>query len=156
MIQYTNALLQSHGYAHIPVINMLLCGAVRLGVVYLLAGNPEIGIMGAPIGGLLCYCAIAVLNLLAIRRRVPQRPALLVNLLRALLPAAIMGVVVWVVDWGLRLVLGEDGSRVLQCGVPIAVGAVVYVVAVVLCKAITREDCQLLPKGDKIAKLMRL
>ena len=156
VIQYTNALLQSHGYAHIPVINMLLCGAVRLGVVYLLVGNPEIGIMGAPIGGLLCYCAIAVLNLLAIRRRVPQRPALLVNLLRALLPAAIMGVVVWVVDWGLRLVLGEDGSRVLQCGVPIAVGAVVYVVAVVLCKAITREDCQLLPKGDKIAKLMRL
>jgi hypothetical protein len=33
---------------------------------------------------------------------------------------------------------------------------VVYVVAVVLCKAITREDCQLLPKGDKITKLMRL
>ncbi len=156
VIQYTNSLLQSHGYAHVPVINMLLCGAVRLGAVYLLVGNPEIGILGAPIGGLLCYIAIAALNLLAIRRVVPQKPALLANMLRSLLPAAIMGVAVWLADWALRLVLGEDGSRVLQCGGPIVVGVAVYVVAVVLCKVITREDCQLLPKGDKIAKLMRL
>jgi len=33
---------------------------------------------------------------------------------------------------------------------------VVYFVAVVVFKAITREDCQLLPKGDKIAKLLHL
>ena len=156
IIQYTNSLLQSHGYAHVPVVNMLICGAVRLVVVYLLVGNAEIGILGAPIGGVLCYCAIAVMNLLAIRRRVPQKPALMSNLLRSLLPAGIMGVAVWLMDWGLQLVLGTDGSRVLRCGIPIAVGVVVYFVAVVLCKAITREDCQLLPKGDKIAKLLKL
>jgi stage V sporulation protein B len=139
----------------VPVINMLAAGAVRLVVVYLLVGNPAIGILGAPIGGILCYCAIAVLNLLAIRHLVPQRPALLTNLFRSFLPAAIMGAVVWACYWALQNLLHMT-SRVILCGVPIAVGVVVYFVAVVLCKAITRADCQLLPKGDKIAKLLKL
>ena len=41
-------------------------------------------------------------------------------------------------------------------GLPVAVGVVVYVIAAVLFKAITREDCLLLPKGAKIAKLLHL
>ena len=47
-------------------------------------------------------------------------------------------------------------SRIILCGAPILVGVAVYVVAVVKLKAITREDCLLLPKGAKIAKLLKL
>jgi stage V sporulation protein B len=36
------------------------------------------------------------------------------------------------------------------------VGVVIYALSVVVFKTITREDCLLLPKGEKIAKLMRL
>jgi hypothetical protein len=36
------------------------------------------------------------------------------------------------------------------------VGAAVYVVTAVKSRAITREDCLLLPKGEKIAKLLHL
>ena len=71
------------------------------------------------------------------------------------MPAAVMGVVVFACTWAMERVL-HITSRVLLCGAPIAVGAVVYFVAVVVFKAITREDCRLLPKGDKIAKLLRL
>ena len=156
VIQYTNALLQSHGHAHVPVINMLCVGVVRLAVVYLLVGNPAIGILGAPIGSVLCYACIAALNLISIRRLVPQRPQILKNLLRSFLPAAVMGVAVWVCSWAIERLLGSDISRVISCGVPIMVGAAVYVVGVVVFKAITKEDCQLLPKGEKIAKLLHL
>ena len=52
--------------------------------------------------------------------------------------------------------LGIDGSRVILAGAPIMVGVVVYFVCVVIMKSITREDCLLLPKGEKIAKLLRL
>ena len=156
VIQYTNAVLQSHGYAHVPVVNMLLCGAVRLVVVYILVGNPDIGILGAPMGAILCYTAIAVLNLVAIRKLVPQKPKLLKNLLRPVLPAAVMGIAVYACYRALQQLLGADGSRVILCGVPVAVGVAVYFAGVILCKSITREDCQLLPKGDKIAKLFHL
>ena len=156
IIQYTNAVMQAHGKAHIPVVNMLLSGVMKLAVVYVLVGNPAIGILGAPLGAALCYLCISVLNLIAIRKYVPQKPALVKNLLRPLLPAAIMGAAVWGSYWALQQVLGRDGSRILLCGLPIAVGVAVYFVCVVVFKAITKEDCQLLPKGDKIAKILKL
>ena len=154
IIQYTNALMQAHGYAHIPVINMLSAGVARLVVVYLLVGNPNIGILGVPVGIALCYGAIAVMNLIAIAKVVPQKPRLLTNLLRPVLPAGIMGVAVYVTA-ELMERLGMD-SRILTCGVPILVGVVVYFVLVVLCKSITAADCKLLPKGEKLAKLLKL
>jgi stage V sporulation protein B len=47
-------------------------------------------------------------------------------------------------------------SNVLLCAGPILVGVIVYIVLVVWTKAITREDCLLLPKGEKIAKFLKL
>ena len=52
--------------------------------------------------------------------------------------------------------LGSTLGKLILCGVPVLVGVVVYVVCVVAFKAITREDCMLLPKGEKIAKLLHL
>lgn len=156
IIQYTNALLQAHGYAHIPVVNMLLAGITKLAVVYILVGNPTIGILGAPIGSVLCYTAIATMNLLSIRRVVPQKPALLTNLLRPVLPALTMGVAVFLCYRALTHLIGIDGSRVLLCGVPIVVGVSVYLLGIVLFKTVKKEDCLLLPKGEKLAKLLKL
>ena len=156
IIQYTNALLQSHGYVNAPVINMLTAGVVRLVLVYVMVGNPNIGLTGAPVGAFIGYLLIAVLNLVAIRRKVAQKPKLLANLLRPAMPALVMGVVVFFCYKALVSILGIDGSRVILAGAPIAVGALVYFVCVVIMKSITREDCLLLPKGDKIAKLLKL
>ncbi len=158
IIQYTNALLQSHGYAYVPVIHMLLCGAAKLLVVYILVGNPNVGILGAPIGAAACYLCIALLNLIAIRKLVPQKPRLLANLMRPLLPAAVMGAAVFGSYWALTRILDPNSrlASLLLCGIPVGVGVVVYCVAVVLFKTIQKEDCQLLPKGEKLAKLLRL
>ena len=154
IVLLTNAVMQAHGHAGIPVINMLASGVLKLAVVYILAGNPALGILGVPIGTALCNLCIAVLNLLSIRRCIPQKPAVFTNLLRPLLPAAIMGAAAWGVWFALTKV--GIGSSILLCGVPIAVGGIVYLVCAVVCKSITREDCLLLPKGEKIAKLLRL
>ena len=160
IIQYTNSLLQAHGHAHVPVITMLSCGVVKLIVVYILAGNPYLGILGAPVATLLCYGAIGVLNLFCIRKLVPQKPKLLRNLLRPLLSVAIMGAAVYGTYYGLthfaHLSVGSTLHAAILCAVPILVGVVVYFVSVVLTKAITREDCLLLPKGDKVADLLHL
>ena len=155
-IQYTNVVLQSHGYAHIPVINTLLCGGMKLIVVYVLVGNPQIGILGAPIGMALCYLCIGLLNLIAIAKVVPHKPRILRNLLRPAVSAIVMGIAVFGVYRALIALLGAGTSRVILCGIPVGVGVIVYCVCVVLFKAISREDCLLLPKGDKISKILRL
>ena len=156
IVLLTNALMQAHGHANIPVVNMLCSGTVKLIVVYILAGNPAIGILGVPLGTALCNLSIAALNLISIRRCIPERPAIVRNLLRPVLPAAVMGAVAWFSWKGLVALLGADTSRIILCGAPIAAAGVVYLVLAVLCKAFTREDCELLPKGDKIARLLRL
>jgi len=55
----------------------------------------------------------------------------------------------------LQQVLGIT-SRVLLCGIPVCVGVVVYALCAVVFRAITAEDCLLLPKGKKIAKFLHL
>ena len=155
LVLLTNAIMQAHGHVNLPVINMFIGGAVKLIAVFILTGNPNIGILGTPIGSLLCYLCITVLNLFTIRKVLPEAPAIVRNMLRSIVSAIFMGVAVFGTWYGITAVLG-DVSRIIACGAPIAVGVVVYVIAVIKLKAITRDDCLLLPKGEKIAKFLHL
>ena len=154
IVLLTNAIMQAHGHAGIPVVNMLCSGVVKLVVVYLLTGNPAIGILGVPIGTALCNLCIAVLNLFAIGRCIPQKPAVLRNLMRPVIPVALMGVIAWGAWKALAML--HITSRILLCAIPIGAAGVAYLVCAVLFKAITKDDCLLLPKGEKIAKLLKL
>ena len=146
-------------FIHHPIFAWVLAIVTityKLVLVFILTGNPAIGILGVPIGTALCNLAIAPLNILSIGRCVEEKPRLVRNLLRPLFPAAIMAAAVIGVKKGLTLLLGAAVSPVIVCGGSIAVGAIVYLGFVVVCKEITYEDCLLLPKGEKIAKLLRL
>ncbi len=156
IVLLTNAIMQAHGHVNLPVINMFVGGILKLVAVFILTGNPNIGILGTPIGSLLCYLCITVLNLFAIHRVLPNPPAIVRNLMRSVLAALIMGAVVFGCWQGILALLGSDVSRVIACGVPILAGVAVYVFAAVKLKAITKADCLLLPKGEKIAKLLHL
>ena len=153
VIMVTNAMMQAHGHANLPVVNMLIGGSLKLGATYILTRNPNLGIMGAPIGALLGDFSIMTLNLLTMRRCIQNPPSVPKQLLRSVCAALIMGIVVFAAYRGLQLV---TGSSLVLCGGPIAVGIVVYAVCAIKLKAITRADCLLLPKGEKIARLLRL
>ena len=47
-------------------------------------------------------------------------------------------------------------STALCCLGAIAVAIIIYALMVIALKAITYEDCLLLPKGEKFAKILRL
>ena len=154
VVLVTTAIMQAHGHVNRPVVNMFIGGFVKLAAVYILTGNPAFGIVGTPIGTLLCYLVICTLNLLSIRSLISDPPAILRNLLRPFLAAATMGIFAFAALFGLQT-LGIT-SRLILCGGPIGLGVLVYCVAAVKYKVITREDCLLLPKGEKIAKLLKL
>ncbi len=154
VVLVTTAIMQAHGHATRPVINMLIGGVLKLAAVFILTGNPNIGIVGTPVGTLLCYIAIAVLNIFSIRHLLDHPPAIVKNLIRTFLAAVIMGIFVFTAFTGLKLI--GITSRLILCGLPIAVGVVAYCIAAVKIKVVTREDCLLLPKGEKIAKLLKL
>ena len=154
VVLLTNAMMQAHGHAVVPVINMFISGFLRLIVVYILTGNPNIGIVGTPIGAMLCFLCITILNVVSMRRVLENPPAIVKNLLRPFLAAAIMGVLVY----GTRLGLTTLGisSRLILVGIPMAIGVAAYGIGAIGLKAITKSDCMLLPKGEKIAKILHL
>ena len=154
VVLVTTAIMQAHGHATRPVINMLIGGVLKLAAVFMLTGNPNVGIVGTPVGTLLCYLAISVLNIYSIRTLLDHPPAILKNLIRTFLAALIMGVFVFAAFTGLKTI--GITSRLILCGAPIAVGVLAYAIAAVKIKVVTREDCLLLPKGEKIAKLLKL
>ena len=154
VVLVTTAIMQAHGRAGRPVLNMFLGGLLKLAAVYMLTGNPHINILGTPIGTLLCYMCICALNIFSIRRLLKDPPALVKNLVRPFLAALIMGILTWLSWYGLKTV--GFSSRLILCGAPIMVGVVVYCFMAVKLKVITYSDCMLLPKGKKIAKLLKL
>ena len=154
VVLVTTAIMQAHGRAGRPVVNMLIGGLVKLAAVYILTGNPHIHILGTPIGTLLCYLSICGLNIYSIRKLLPHPPAIVKNLLRPFLAALLMGILTALSWMGLKG-LGIS-SRLILCALPICVGVLVYCVAAVKLKVVTRSDCLLLPKGEKIAKLLKL
>ena len=154
LVLVTTAIMQAHGNVTRPVVNMLIGGIIKIIVNYILVGQPNLNIVGAPIGTLTSYVVICILNVFSIRSLVADPPRMLVNLIRPLLASCIMGVAVWLSWWCLSM--SGLTSRVLLAGIPIAVGGIIYVLAAIVLKVITKEDCMLLPKGEKIAKILKL
>ena len=154
VVLVTTAIMQAHGHAGRPVINMLIGGVLKLAAVFILTGNPNIGIVGTPVGTLICYLTICILNLYSIRTLLAHPPAIVKNLARPFLAAAVMGIFVFGTLTALKAV--GITSRLILCAAPILVGVVVYLFTAVKIKVITHEDCLLLPKGEKIAKLLKL
>ena len=154
IVLMTDAIMQAHNHAVVPVINTLIGGIVKVIVNYILVGNPDIAITGAPVGTIACYAVITVLNLIAMRRVLRRNaPKLLPNLWKTTIAAVLMGGTTWLAYWG----LGRIGmGRAVACLGSIVVAVLVYVVLIIVLKVLTYEDCLLLPKGEKIAKILRV
>ena len=153
LVLVTNAVMQAHGDVMTPVLNMLIGGVVKIIVNYILVGNPSINIVGAAIGTVCCYAAITILNLIAMRRKLGSQLSVPKLLAKPLLASIIMGAIARLAYTGLMMVVP---SQRLSCLLAIGVGGIVYVVLVVALKIITADDCALLPKGEKIAKILHI
>lgn len=168
MVLVCNSVLQAHGFINLPVIVMVLGGIVKIVNNYNLVG--AIGIAGAPVGNILCFGLALVLDLVVITRVIPNRPRLLPIFIKPAIASAIMGGAAWAV-YGLlsRVLTAEQVNEVgqtirvvsrmgnaLGIFLAIAVAGVVYLVLVVAIRAISKDDLALMPKGDKLARLLRL
>ena len=153
LVTLTTTIMQAHGYVYIPVINTFVGGIVKIVVNYILVGDPRINIQGAPFGTLCCYLCITILNLYTMRRMMRRPPNVLRHLIKPMIASVLMGAVA-LVSWK---VLGHlTASRLVLCGGPIALAAVAYLALVLALKVVTYDDCMLLPKGEKIARLLRI
>lgn len=153
----TNSIMQAHNKARWPIYTMLLGGVIKVAVNYILVGDPDINIKGAPVGTLVCYLLIAVMNLVLVYRLLEKKPNYLAYFLKPAAASAVMGAGCWAV-YGLASRFVGEGylARALATMAAIGVAVVIYLVLVIALRIITREDLKMVPKGEKLAKLLHI
>ena len=153
LVLIVTAILQAHNFVYLPVLNLAIGGIVKVIVNFVLVGNRSINIVGAPLGTLICYLLISSLDVFALRRVLRNPPAVLRNLYRSAIAALVMGAAAFGVD---RLLSAAGFGAAIRAAGSILAAVVVYAVMVLIMKVITADDCKLLPKGDKIAKILKI
>lgn len=133
VVQATTSVLQGLGKQRIPMYTLLAGVVCKIILNYTLIAMPEINIHGAPIASLVCYTVSMLPNLWYMLKYTRSRMNWIGWLLRPSLASGLMGIVVW----ALRELLPMNRLTVI---VEVAVGIVVYAVAALLLKAITKED----------------
>lgn len=151
LVLVSNSVLQAHGYVQLPIFTVLAGGAVKIGANYFLVANPELNIYGASMGMLLCYVVTLALNLFLLCRLCSVGSYLRV-FARPLLAAVLMGGAAWALH---GLLVGTLGNTIAVAAA-ICGAAAVYFVLVLALRAVSRDDVMLMPKGEKIAKILKI
>ena len=145
-----NSLLQAVGRIDLPV--KLLCTGlvIKVGLNYVLTGIPEINVMGAGVGTLVCYFFLAFFGLAALGRETGLHMRLFRLFGKPLLCACLAAAAGWqTAALAHRLWPGR-----LEALPAMAVFLLVYGICVLLFRVLRRSDINALPGGEKIAKIL--
>ena len=145
MVQATSGILQGAGKQKIPMLTLVAGVVCKIILNAILVSNRNISIHGAPIASLVCYTVSMVPNLYYSCKYTGCRFSVVDVILRPLAASAVMGGAVWVVYHAICskeqfLPFMSFSKRALLVVASIAVGAVVYLIAAFLFKAIHTED----------------
>lgn len=152
LITVTNAALQSYGKATKPIISMAIGAGVKIVAEYLLVGDPNVNIMGAPISTVLCDLTIVLINLYFIKKHTCGTRGVSVLFAPTLIAAtAASGTAVLCAMLMTRL---EVSSKIMIFAV-VVFDVLMYAVLVTRTNAITENDIKFLPQGEKIYKILK-
>ena len=155
----TNAILQTYGKEKLPIFTVIAGGVTKIVMNYILVGNPDINIHGAPISTLCCYMVIVGLNLFFVWKYSPEKPRYLQIFLKPVAASVLMGAAAWAVHgFAARALAGHSAylanAAATFCG--ILAGVVVYAVLVIALRILRAEDVRSIPHGETLIKLLHL
>lgn len=148
--QTLTGVLQGVDKQMVPVKNLLIGMVFKIVITWILVGIPSINVNGAAVGTVVAYIVAISLNMRAVKKYTGVKVDNNLTFVRPLISSAGMGVFAFGA-YKLFMLAGHNSIATL---LSVAVGGAVYVVMVFLTKSITKDELSVLPKGDKIAKLV--
>lgn len=148
IIAATNAFLNTAGKQMLPIISMLFGALVKLLSNYILLD--KIGIFGAPVGTIMCYFCAACLNVFFVVKYVGKLP----NLKRAFGLPLVCALISVGGSAVIYLLLSDLTGSKLATVICILVAIISYLLMILKTKAVTKDELVMLPKGDRIAKIL--
>ena len=151
-ITQTNAgSLQGLGKVFVPAIALVVGGVVKLIVNLVLIPIPEINILGAPIGSVLCQAIGCLITFTVVKKNLPVKLGAVKYFVKPFVSSAIMGAVVFATSRLLTGIVGNTVSTILAIGFGLCVYGVL-----ILCvfKVFDDDEITQLPMGGRILKLV--
>ena len=145
------AALQALGRADLPPKFMLLGAALKFIVNYATIGIPAINVRGAAMGTMICYAVIMVLCLVWLTKITGIQFRFVGLFWKPLAGGLLCAGAAYSVYGVLSHFIASNSLKTLLA---IGVAGIVYLLAVLLLRAITEDDVRMLPKGEKFAKLL--
>ena len=143
-------ILQGLGRPYVAVATLCAGVVVKAIATYIFTGFPELNVQGAAIGTSLAFGLIGVLNFIAVKKYTGTKFNVRLSVWKPLLSGVVMSVVVLAVYYLCRGVIGNSLSTALA----VCVGAGAYGIMLLKSRAIETNEIKLLPKGEKLAKLL--
>lgn len=153
-------MLQAIGRTDIPVKSVCIGAVVKIICNFFFVGNYRFNIYGALIGTILFYVIIVAINLISLLRLTDVRPGWKSVFFKPLICAVACGASAFGVNLLLNKVIPAGNTASILNGGTIsailAIGAamVVYLVLLLIIKCFNRYDVAMLPKGDKLVKIL--
>jgi len=146
-----SSMLQAVGRVDLPVKFLMVGLVIKIGLNFILCGIPEVNVLGAGTGSLVCYLLLTLLELIALSKVTKVRIDIKTTFLKPLVCAALCAATAF----GVGYFFERFGlSMRLACLVGIAAAVLVYVISLLITKTIAKSDVLMLPKGEKIAKIL--
>ncbi len=147
MVSMSTSFLQAYKFERKPIISMIAGAIVKITTSWFLIGNDAIRMYGAPIGSLLCYITIAVFNFYFVAKHIGFIPSFRKVFFKPLIASMLCAGTALGAYELLSMFIG-GGSLVTIAAIGVAF--VVYLFAILLLGAITKDDFAIIPKGEKL------
>lgn len=153
-------MLQALGKPSVPLHSLTLGALVKVIANYICIGIPRLNINGAVVGTVLCYTIIVVYDLIALVRVTRVRLNPMSVFVKPLFCSVLSGVAAFT-SYGLFSNILPDLWRgalsltnILASAIAIVFAVLVYGISMLLVGGIAKEDVNMLPKGEKIGKIL--
>lgn len=138
------------GKMYIPAL-ALTCGCVvKIILNLILVRNPNINIYGAAISSLICQIITFAIIYKTLKKSIKFKLNIKNNLIKPILATGIMAGVIFIIQKLLSNVIANNILTLLS----IIVGALIYVLFIMILRVLKKEDIYSLPGGDKIYKAL--
>ncbi len=148
-------MLQALDKTKVPLISLSLGAIVKLISNFIFVSIPSLNVNGAVIGTILCYVIIVAVNMFALIKTTRIRINFISVFAKPILSGILCGIAAYT-SFGLcnRFIPEFSLKNIISLGVAIGFGGLIYVISMLFIKGISKDDVVMLPKGEKIAKIL--
>ncbi|MCT4613058.1 MAG: polysaccharide biosynthesis protein [Clostridia bacterium] len=151
IMKISTATLQGMGEFWKPVKYTAIAMATKVLLNFTLIRIPEINIYGAIIAGLIAYSIISYFNIREINKKLNMKVHLLKYAAKPFIASLIMGIFTYGIYYAFSGI-----SQNLATVISVAGAVIIYGVLVIKFKILSKEEILILPKGEKIVKVLKI